>query len=253
MSTDLNILGVIPARYTSTRFPGKPLKEILGKPIIQYVWEGAKQSKLITRVVVATDDERIKVAVESFGGEAMMTSPDHKTGTDRVAEVARKIEADLVVNIQGDEPLIRGDIIDQAVWPLVEDSSIPMGTICAKIKDDEELNSRNIVKVIVDKKGFAIYFSRLPIPFLRDGAGVSDITSIYRKHIGLYVYRADFLPVFNSLQESVLEQAEKLEQLRAIENGYRIRVVFTDYEGVGIDTPEDLETAEKILRGKIFN
>lgn len=253
MSTDLKILGVIPARYASTRFPGKPLEEISGKPIIQYVWEGVKGSKLITRVVVATDDERISEAVEAFGGEVIMTSPDHKTGTDRVAEAARKIEADLVVNIQGDEPLIRGGIIDRAVRPLLEDSSIPMGTICAGIKNEEELNSRNVVKVIVDKNGFAIYFSRLPIPFLRDGAGVADINSIYRKHIGLYVYRADFLQVFNSLPESVLEQAEKLEQLRVIENAYRIRVVFTDYEGVGIDIPEDLETVGKIIRSKNLN
>lgn len=246
-----NIVAVIPARFGSTRFPGKALALIRNKPMIQWVYERTRQSKKVDRVVVATDDERIRRAVETFGGEAVMTLSSHETGTDRIAEVARSLSCDLVVNVQGDEPLIRPEMIDQAIAPLATDPTIPMGTLCRKIDRADEAFDQNVVKVVFDKNGFALYFSRAPIPWDRDRwAGkrsLSELTlqgAMY-KHIGLYVYRRDFLLSYAGQPRTWLEAAENLEQLRALENGRRIKVVVTEHESFGVDIPDDL--------GKILN
>jgi len=245
------IIAVIPARYNSTRFPGKALVPIKGKPMIQWVYERTRQSRMIHRVIVATDDERIAAVVAGFGGEAVMTSPDHATGTDRIAEVARAIDCELIVNVQGDEPLIKAAMIDQAVEPLASDSSIPMGTLCKKIGSAPEAFDPNVVKVVFDRRGFALYFSRAPIPWNRDHwagkASFVDLTldgPMY-KHIGLYVYRRDFLLNYAGLPQTPLENTEKLEQLRALEYGHRIKVAVTEHESFGVDIPDDLG---KILR-----
>jgi 3-deoxy-manno-octulosonate cytidylyltransferase (CMP-KDO synthetase) len=241
-----NIIAIIPARYASTRFPGKALTLIRDKPMIQWVYERTKRSQLVTRVVVATDDERIRMAVSAFGGEAIMTSADHPTGTDRIAEVARTLKCDIVVNVQGDEPLVHPDMIDEAIMPLVRDPSIPMGTVCRKIENRNEAFDPNVVKVVFDEKGFALYFSRAPLPWDRDNwAGkdtFSDLTlsgPMY-KHIGLYVYRRDFLLNYAKMPQTPLEAAEKLEQLRALESGHRIKTVVTEHESFGVDIPGDL-------------
>jgi 3-deoxy-manno-octulosonate cytidylyltransferase (CMP-KDO synthetase) len=264
----MKIIAIIPARYDSTRFPGKPLAMINGKPLIQYVWEAASKASLINRVIVATDDERIFKKVKEFGGEAWMTSAHHTTGTDRITEVAKKFEADIIVNIQGDEPLIEPKVIDMAVEPFLNPPSPPflkggqggviqMGTICTKIKSDNELKDPNVVKVVIDRNGFALYFSRFPIPYTRErGQGARgkgqgyDIRSsaLHYKHIGLYVYKKDFLLKFAGMKPTPLEESEKLEQLRALENGYKIKVVETEYNSIGVDTPKDLERVKEILK-----
>jgi 3-deoxy-manno-octulosonate cytidylyltransferase (CMP-KDO synthetase) len=228
---------IIPARYGSTRFPGKPLADLWGKPMIQHVWERAGRSRLADRVIVATDDERIASVARGFGAEVAMTRADHPSGTDRVAEVARALDSDIIANVQGDEPLIDPAVIDAAIAPLAEDSSIPMGTVCCPIEETAELANPNVVKVVLDRRGFALYFSRLPIPFVRDRR--ADTTR-YR-HLGLYVYRRDFLLSLAGLAPTPLEQAERLEQLRVLEHGHRIRVVIVDRASPGVDTPEDLE------------
>jgi 3-deoxy-manno-octulosonate cytidylyltransferase (CMP-KDO synthetase) len=240
------IVAVIPARYASTRFPGKALVDIKGRPMIQWVHERTTRATLINRVIVATDDERILNAVKSFGGEAMMTSPHHATGTDRIAEVAKSLDCDIVVNVQGDEPLIQPEMIDEAIAPLVQDASIPMGTLCKKIEVREEAFDPNVVKVVFDKNSFALYFSRAPIPWDRDawaGKGSWKELSLEGplfKHVGLYVYRRDFLLDYAAMPRTALESAEKLEQLRALENGHRIKLVITRYESFGVDIPDDL-------------
>ena len=245
------IIAVIPARYGSTRFPGKALIPIKGKPMIQWVYEGARRSKLINRVIVATDDERILNAVKLFGGEAMMTSPHHATGTDRIAEVAKSLVCNIVVNVQGDEPLIRPEMIDEALLPLVRDASIPMGTLCRKIESREEVFDPNVVKVVFDKNNFALYFSRAPIPWDRDAWASKgswkelNLSGPLYKHIGLYVYRREFLLDYAHMPRTALEAAEKLEQLRVLENGHRIKLVITQYESFGVDIPDDLS---KILK-----
>ncbi|MFB3881866.1 MAG: 3-deoxy-manno-octulosonate cytidylyltransferase [Armatimonadota bacterium] len=231
---------IIPARYGSTRFPGKPLAPLWGKPIIQHVWERATQSRLCHRVIVATDDERIAAAARGFGAEVAMTRPDHPSGTDRVAEVAETLTADLIVNVQGDEPLVDPAAIDATVAPLLADPAIPMGTLAAPCEDVADLANPNVVKVVMDRDGFALYFSRLPIPFVRDGHG--DTTK-YR-HIGLYVYRREFLLGLAKLAPTPLEQTEKLEQLRVLEHGHKIRVVVVDKASPGVDTPTDLAQLE---------
>lgn len=231
---------VIPARYGSTRFPGKPLAGLWGKPLIQHVYERAGQSRLASRVIVATDDDRIAEAAKGFGAEVEMTRRDHPTGTDRVAEVAAKVEADLVINVQGDEPLIDPQAIDAAAEPLAADASIPMGTLCCPLEETADLANPNVVKVVFDQAGFALYFSRLPIPFVRDRGGAA---ARYR-HIGLYAYRRDFLLELAALPATPLEEAERLEQLRALEHGHRIRVVEVPSAWPGVDTPEDLERLE---------
>src|SRR3990172_887966 len=250
------IVAIIPARYGSTRFPGKSLALISGKPMIQWVYERTKKSRLVNRVIVATDDDRIAKAVAAFNGEAMMTSPTHPTGTDRIAEVAKGLDCSYVVNVQGDEPLIQPDMIDEAVAPLLDDPSIPMGTLCKKIEDREETFDLNVVKVVFDEKRFALYFSRAPIPWDRDlwagknsGSGVRSqmpgTESHMYKHIGLYVYRRDFLLSYSKMPPTPLEEIEKLEQLRALERGYKIKVVVTEHESFGVDIPGDLGKIQK--------
>jgi 3-deoxy-manno-octulosonate cytidylyltransferase (CMP-KDO synthetase) len=246
----MRVTAIIPARYASTRFPGKPLADILGKPMIQWVYERTALSQSINRVIVATDDERIRRAVEGFGGEVRMTRPDHPTGTDRLAEVAAGIETDLVVNVQGDEPLIDPRMIDQAVAPLKRGPGIAMGTLKSPIESIEEYLNPNVVKVVTDRQGFALYFSRAPIPHPRDFA--ADLEAHFSrlevyKHIGLYVYRRDFLLTYPKLSATVLEQLEKLEQLRALEHGFRIKVPTTRLTSQGVDTPEDLERVRTLL------
>jgi len=245
------ILAVIPARYASTRFEGKPLADILGKPMIQYVYEGVRRSKLIDEVIVATDDQRILEAVKAFGGKAIMTSPSHVTGTDRVAEVARKLKSEIIVNVQGDEPLINGTFIDKAIRPLLTDDNLQMSTLMTRIEGVRDWLNPHIVKVVVDQKNFALYFSRSPIPFPRDlqiGRLESNPFGTNRplpkrvfKHIGVYVFRRKFLLLFSKMKVTPLEKLEKLEQLRALENGYRIKVTSVKYEPLSVDTPEDLQ------------
>ncbi len=242
---------VIPARYRSTRFEGKPLADILGKPMIQHVYEGVRQSKLIDEVIVATDDQRILEAVKSFGGKAIMTSATHFTGTDRVAEVAKNLKSEIIVNVQGDEPLIKGSIIDKAIRPLLTDDTLHMSTLMTRIEEVRDWLNPHIVKVVVDQKNFALYFSRSPIPFPRDlniGRLESNPFGTSRplpkrvfKHIGVYVFRKKFLLNFSKMKPTPLEKLEKLEQLRALENGYRIKVTPVNYEPICVDTPEDLE------------
>jgi 3-deoxy-manno-octulosonate cytidylyltransferase (CMP-KDO synthetase) len=245
------IVAVIPSRYGSTRFPGKSLALIRDKPMVQWVYERAKRSTLLDRVIVATDDVRILKAVSDFGGEAVVTSPKHATGTDRIAEVARSLDCDIVVNVQGDEPLIDPEMIDAAVRPLAEDPSIPMGTLAKLITDPAEARDPNVVKVVMDGKGYALYFSRAPIPWDRDQwAGKTSLADLGAdglryKHIGLYVYRRDFLLAYASMPQTPLEMIEKLEQLRALEQGHRIKVVVTERESFGVDIPDDLS---KILQ-----
>ena len=248
-----NILVIIPARYASSRLPGKPLISLAGKPMIQHVYERASQAD-VTKVVVATDDDRIAKAVTDFGGEVVMTSADHLSGTDRVAEAASHYRADLIINVQGDEPLLDPDSINRAAAPILADDSIVMATLAHPLTDPEEVANTNVVKVVMDKQGFALYFSRCPIPFDRDrfgsklpGTAIEQVPSGMMRHIGLYVYRADFLQRFAAMAPTRLEQLESLEQLRALEHGYKIRVVATRQAVIGVDTQEDVEKVQAIL------
>ncbi|MBI3208177.1 MAG: 3-deoxy-manno-octulosonate cytidylyltransferase [Candidatus Solibacter usitatus] len=239
------ILGVIPARFASVRFPGKALATLAGKPILQHVYERASQARYLTDVVIATDDERIYAAARAFRAPVRMTRNDHPSGTDRVAEVASADMASIIVNIQGDEPLIDPAAIDAATLALLDDVDAPMATLRKKIEDPAEITNPNVVKVVTGRTGDAIYFSRSPIPFDRGK------DAEYYKHIGLYVYRRDFLLSYSQLPVGPLEQAERLEQLRALENGYRIRVMDTEYESLGVDTPEDLEKVSTLFTASI--
>lgn len=243
----MKAVGIIPARYHSTRLEGKPLVDILGKPMIQRVYEGAARSTTLREVVVATDDARILRAVEAFGGRGVLTSRDHPTGTDRVAEVARSLDAEIVVNIQGDEPFIHPGMIDEIVTPLVEDPGIPMCTSMHEVTDREDFSNPNVVKVVTDRAGFALYFSRSLVPFPRNADGHRVF-----EHIGLYAFRREFLLRFARLPPTPLERSESLEQLRALEHGHRIRVVETrqPYIPLSVDTPEDLERARELARKK---
>jgi len=252
------VVAVIPARYGSTRFEGKPLADILGKPMIQWVYEGVCEAQRVDEVMVATDDERIRQAVLGFGGRAVMTSSAHRTGTDRVAEVARRLRAEIVVNVQGDEPLIKGSLIDRAVELLLSDKETPMASLMTPMREVREWLNPNVAKVVVDQDRFALYFSRSPIPFPRDLR--PEITSrrpfgnrktlphTVFKHIGLYVYRRPFLLRFSQTEPTPLEQLEKLEQLRALEKGYRIKMAIVNYEPVCVDTPEDLEKVIAVIK-----
>jgi 3-deoxy-manno-octulosonate cytidylyltransferase (CMP-KDO synthetase) len=243
----MKITAVIPARYASTRFEGKALADIMGRPMVQHVYERACRAKLVNEVIVATDDERIAARVRAFGGRVEMTSASHETGTDRLAEVASRLDAEIVVNVQGDEPLIEPAMIDQAIAPLLHDPDVPMATLKTRIKTLHDFLSPNVVKLVADKSGNVLYFSRSPLPFfrdkwndLKDDAFICGKLNCF-KHVGLYVYRREFLPVFAALPPTYLELAEKLEQLRVLENGYRIKVVETDFESIGVDTPADLD------------
>jgi 3-deoxy-manno-octulosonate cytidylyltransferase (CMP-KDO synthetase) len=230
---------IIPARYQSTRFPGKALAPLQGKPIIQHVYERSSGARLATEVVVATDSEEIHKAVESFGGKAVMTSPGHASGTDRVAEVAASSYYDIIVNVQGDEPLIRAEMID-AVIELLGDERASLGTLARQAENPLETEDPNVVKVVFDRDGFALYFSRSPIPYRRHEGKVYH-------HVGIYSYRREALMQLTSLEPTSLEMTEGLEQLRALEHGMRIKVGMTEFETLGVDTPEDLRKVEKWL------
>lgn len=238
----MRAVGIIPARYGASRFEGKVLADLLGKPVIQHVWERAKKARTLDELIVAADDERIITVVKAFGGKATFTAKAHPSGTDRLREIANPLDVDIVVNIQADEPLIHASMIDEVVTALLQDKDIVMATLRKKIDSAKDINNPNVVKVVVDKDNFALYFSRTAIPFYREGH-----PRFYYKHIGLYSYTKDFLFRFANLPISFLERAENLEQLRALENGYKIKVLETTYDTVGIDTPQDLEKAKAIL------
>lgn len=231
---------IIPARYASQRLPGKPLLLLHGRPIIRWVYERAMASKLKDRVIIATDDERIKEVASSFGAEVVMTSTGCRSGTERVYEAAKDIKADIIVNLQGDEPFIEPELIDMLIKAISQEG-LAMATICTPIRDESDYNDPATVKVVLDRAGFALYFSRSPIPFLRG----EKRPPLY-KHIGIYAFSMEFLRQYPLLEKGVLEEAESLEQLRVIENGYRIRVLVADSDGVGIDTEEDLRRAERL-------
>jgi 3-deoxy-manno-octulosonate cytidylyltransferase (CMP-KDO synthetase) len=240
----MNVVAVIPARMASTRFPGKPLALICGKPMIQHVYEHASACPLIGRVVVAADDMRVSRTVRSFGGEVCMTSTQHQTGTDRVAEVARGINADIVVNLQGDEPLLPADAMAEAIRPLLADPGLCMATLKTQLRSADDPADPNIVKVVTDRHGQALYFSRSPLPFMRSPAGPARL---YR-HIGLYAFKRSFLLAYSSLQQTPLEIAESLEQLRALEHGHTIYVAETRYYPLGVDVPADIARAETAMQ-----
>jgi 3-deoxy-manno-octulosonate cytidylyltransferase (CMP-KDO synthetase) len=243
-------VAVIPARYGSSRFPGKILAELDGRPMIEHVYRRAAAARGVDAVVTATDDPRIADAVRRFGGIVRMTSASHKTGTDRTAEVARALSCDIVVSVQGDEPLIEPDVIASVVQPLLNDRSIDMATPCTRIADAAEYADPNVVKVVANRRGDALYFSRAPIP---SGFGAPAEAGRHTgrpifKHIGLYAYRREFLLAFAALPQTPLEIAESLEQLRALEHGFPIRIVETEYDSIGVDTPADLERARLRLQ-----
>lgn len=241
---------IIPARYQSTRFEGKPLAKICGKPMIQWVYENSNKAEKIGHVVVATDDDRIAEVVRAFGGEAIMTSDQNRSGTDRVAEAAEKMglsSKDIIVNVQGDQPLIDPRCLDDVVKPFSNDPEIDMSTLAFKIVRKEEITNPKDVKVTFDQKGFALYFSRSPIPFWRDCPADSETY----KHLGVYAYTRQYLDIFRNLSEGRLEQIEKLEQLRALEHGHKIKVVLTEYDSPEVDLAEDIERIEQILRCKL--
>ena len=240
-------MGVIPARFSSARFPGKVLSLISSKTMLQHVYERAIQARYLTSTIIATDDSTVYSVARKFGARVVMTRPDHLSGTDRVAEVASSETAEIIVNIQGDEPLIDPAAIDTAILPLVHEPDVLMATLKKRIENPREIGDPNVVKVVTDAANDAIYFSRCPIPYLRQDPGGSTVAP-YFKHIGLYVYRRNFLLGYSSLPVGPLEQAERLEQLRAIENGFRIRVTETDYESIGVDTPEDLERVSRLVQ-----
>lgn len=235
----LSIVGFIPARAASSRFPGKPLADICGKPMVVRVYERAVACGSLNEVYVATDSEVIKDAVEKHGAKAVMTRGDHPSGTDRIAEATRILGLqgrDIAVNIQGDQPLFEPEMIDEVVAPLLDDGSIPMSTLIYRIVRDEEISHPNAVKTVFDREGFALYFSRATIPYCRENGTVCD----FFKHHGIYAYRKDFLDHFVKLPVGYLEDKERLEQLRALENGFRVKVVVTRFDSIEVDTPEDL-------------
>jgi 3-deoxy-manno-octulosonate cytidylyltransferase (CMP-KDO synthetase) len=241
----MKVAAFIPARFGSTRLDGKPLADIGGKPMIQWVYERALASRLVDDVVVATDDERILDAVKAFGGAVVMTSSEHVSGTDRVAEAAAATSAGIIVNIQGDEPLIEPEMIDAAVGPMIEDPALSVCTLMTRITDESEYRDPNVVKVVVDAEGFALYFSRSPIPFSK--APFKEAVGALFKHVGLYVYSREFLKKFTAMKPAPLEEAEGLEQLRVLHNGIRIKVVETPFNPVSVDTPEDLEMVRRMV------
>jgi len=244
MDKSIQIVGFIPARAESSRFPGKPLEDILGKPMIIRVLERVKSCALLSNVYVATDSSLIYETVSEHHGKAIMTYKNHASGSDRIAEAARTVNLrpqDVIVNVQGDQPLVESEMIHQVVQPLIEDESIPMSTLIYRIVRDEEINHPNAVKTVFDSDGFAIYFSRATIPFCRN----SGEKQTYFKHHGIYAFRNDFLQKFNKLPVGPLEKSERLEQLRALEHGFKIKVVITEKDSVEVDTPEDIERVRR--------
>lgn len=241
----MRVICVIPARYGSTRFPGKVLARLWGKPIIQHVYERAARAATVAELWVATDDKRVYEQVRRFGGNVKMTSRQHRSGTDRTAEAVRGVPGDIIINVQGDEPLIYPALINRLAQALQRDAGSTMASVCTRINDDDDLKNPNVVKVVMDTDGNALYFSRCPIPFLRDQNGSRHVT--YYKHIGIYGFRRQALLKLVRLPATPLEKSEKLEQLRALENGYRIKMLKARYQGQGVDTRQDLE---KLIKNK---
>jgi 3-deoxy-manno-octulosonate cytidylyltransferase (CMP-KDO synthetase) len=243
----MTVIAVIPARYASTRLPAKILADIHGKPMIQWVYERTKKARGVDEVYVATDDERIKAAVEKFGGKAIMTSTELQSGTDRVAAVADQVDGDIFVNVQGDEPMMDPRAIEEAV-ELVRSGRFPMSTVMTPLRAEAELNEPSVVKVIADRLGRAIYFSRHPIPYSRGPKPEAGSPFVSKRHVGLYVYDRTTLMRFRSLPVSALEKAEVLEQLRALADGIAIGITEVDFLSIGVDTPEDLERVRQALK-----
>lgn len=241
----MKIIGVIPARYQSSRFPGKPLVDICGKPMIYWVYQQVKKVKEFDEVYVATDDERIKAACGEHNMNVIMTSDKHKTGSDRVAEVATKVEGDLFVNVQGDEPVINPEMIRQVISIFLEDDSVYFGSLKKEITDPEEIRATSTVKVVTDQNGDAMYFSRSVIPSnVKDG----KLARVFR-HVGIYAYKKEFLLKFTKMEQTELELGEAIEPLRAMERGYKIRLKETQYSSIGVDLPEHVAQVEKVIRG----
>ena len=260
----MDVLGVIPARYGSSRFPGKALAKIHGRPLVQLVWERAKEAKRLDQLLVATDDQRILGAVKGFGGQAVMTPSDLPTGTDRVWAAAKETSARIIVNIQGDEPLLSPGMVDHLIQVLEDEPKAQMATLGFPMKELKGYTDPNIVKVVTDPAGWALYFSRAPIPYRRrpetgdrrqetgdGGQGTGDGAGVWTKHIGLYAYRRELLEQFVQWPRSLLEKTEGLEQLRALEHGVRIRLVDSPQDTIGVDTPEDLTRVKKVLRASV--
>ena len=270
MEKNLNIIGVIPARYESTRLRFKLLRSICGKSLLQWTWENASSTHSLDKLIIACDHIELKKEAEKFGAEVVLTSLDHCSGTDRIAEALRDIDAKIVINIQADEPLIHHSIIDSLAQEMLANPDLVMATVKRRIDRESEINNPNVVKVITTREDFAIYFSRFPIPFYRQpdsppayplknetpqvlaGHPEQPIPNgAYYKHLGIYAYTKDFLYTFKNLPKSFLEEAEKLEQLRAIEAGYKIKVIETQFDSCGVDTEDDLREVERILTGRV--
>ena len=241
------VVVVIPARYASTRLPGKPLVPLAGQPMIQRVYERAKAAQRVHQVIVATDDERILKTVQGFGGEARMTRTEHRTGTERVAEVAAHVAGDVFVNVQGDEPLLDPASVDTAVGALLEEPRAEVATVATPIRTPADIMDPNVCKVVLDFEENALYFSRAPIPWVRDTA--SKVQVRHLKHLGLYVFQRDALLEYPTLPQGELERVEQLEQLRWMENGWKIRVAEVEHDAVSVDVPEDVARVEKLLAG----
>ncbi|MBD3182589.1 3-deoxy-manno-octulosonate cytidylyltransferase [Candidatus Poribacteria bacterium] len=241
----MSVLAVIPARYGSIRFEGKVLVDIMGKPMVQHVYERTGKANIPDEVIVATDDQRVYGAVKDFNGNVIMTG-EHITGTDRIAEVASRIDHEIIVNVQGDEPLIEPAMIDEAIQPLLDHQDVDLSTLAHRIDSKEDYLNPNVVKVLIDQAGFAMYFSRSPVPHIKLGKWKPDIPA-YR-HVGLYVFRREALLEFAQLPSAPFESLEGLEQLRFLENGYRMKVLQTKYRSIGVDTPEDLEKVIEIIK-----
>ena len=241
----MDVIGIIPARYSSSRFEGKVLAQIMGKPMIQHVWERAKQARLLEDLIIACDNELVAEVASEFGAKVVLTSQGHLSGTDRICEVINPLEVKVVINIQGDEPLVHPMMIDSVARELLEDDSISMATIMKTIENPEYIKDPNVVKVVVDKDNFALYFSRAAIPYRAGNAEIGH--PVYHKHIGLYAYTKDFLFTYKNLPDSDLEKVERLEQLRVLEGGFRIKMVETNFDTIGVDTPEDLEKVKVAL------
>jgi 3-deoxy-manno-octulosonate cytidylyltransferase (CMP-KDO synthetase) len=242
----MKAIGVIPARFASTRFPGKVLALIQGKPMIEHVWMRAKGCRELSDVLIACDDEKVLKTAQAFGAKAVMTSPDHPSGSDRIAEAVGKLDFDIVVNIQGDEPFIESSVIDGLVIALRNDPKASMATVIKEIKDEADIKNPNVVKAVIDVNHYALYFSRSPIPYDRNATHQPETK--YFKHLGLYAYRKDFLMSYKDWPKSSLEMTEQLEQLRVLEAGHKIKTIETDVETIAVDTPEDLAKIERFVR-----
>jgi len=242
----MDIIGIIPARLGSTRLANKVLADINGKPMIQHVWEKARQTRILNDLIIAADDERIVEVCKGFGANVILTSKDHKTGTDRLTEIVNPLDVKVIVNIQGDEPLIQPEMIDHIARPLLDDEELVMTTLVKKIDDPAELSNPSVVKVVFDRNNFALYFSRAKIPYFH--GSFEDPRPVYYKHIGMYGYTKDFLFNMKNIPQSSAEKAEKLEQLRVLEAGFKIKVIETKVNTVAVDTQEDLDKVRNLLK-----